>query len=99
MRFVQNSVAAEVTRLKLLWFRRKWSLLSSAATVLKNDRISEIYTRNRAGARFGRVVKTDDGVDSARSLASFGLSLASAMGTMPKKICQRGASVLKNHCP
>jgi len=29
MRFVQNSVAAEVTRLKLLWFRRKWSLLSS----------------------------------------------------------------------
>ena len=35
LRLFQNPVAAEVTRLKLQEFQRIWSLLTSAATVLK----------------------------------------------------------------
>ena len=43
-RLVQNSVAAEVTRLKLYGFLRIWSLLTSAATVLREALMSLFYS-------------------------------------------------------
>jgi hypothetical protein len=42
-RFFQNRVAAEVTRLKLEEFQRIWSLLTSAATVLKKAQEINIF--------------------------------------------------------